>query len=128
MSITLTPVVCLSVAMAAGLMVALPKTASHPAGDAERGRAAYAACQGCHAIDENDIGPRHRGVFGRRVASLPDYAYSAALRTKTFTWDAETLDQWLTNPQAVAPGAKMYFSVPDPRTRADLIAFLATQR
>ena len=50
-------------------------------GDAGRGEALYEACQDCHSLDKNDVGPRHRGVFGRKAASLPDYDYSDALKS-----------------------------------------------
>jgi cytochrome c len=99
-----------------------------PPGDAARGQAAYQACTGCHSIDDNDVGPRHRGVIGRRAGSLPDYSYSAALRGSQIVWDAATLDRWLTGPQNLVPGTKMYFSLPDPQMRADIIAYLAQQK
>ena len=41
-------------------------------------------------------------------------------------WDEETLDKWLTNPQAFIPGQRMNFRVADPADRADLIAYLKT--
>jgi cytochrome c len=99
-----------------------------PAGDAARGQGLYQACSGCHSIDENDVGPRHRGVLGRRAGSLPDYAYSQALRESQIVWDAANLDRWLTSPQALVPGAKMFFSLPDAQMRADIIAYLAQQK
>jgi len=99
-----------------------------PAGDAARGQGLYQACSGCHSIDENDVGPRHRGVLGRRAGSLPDYAYSKALRDSQIVWDAPTLDRWLTGPQALVPGTKMFFSLPDAQMRADIIAYLAQQK
>ena len=45
------------------------------------------------------MGPRHRGVYGRKAGSLPDFAYSPALKSSNIVWDEETLDKWLTNPQ-----------------------------
>jgi cytochrome c len=94
-------------------------------GDPERGRALYANCTSCHSIDENDIGPRHRGVVGRKAGTAPDYAYSAALKASGIVWDKGALDRWLTNPSAMVPGTKMFFLVPDPQARADIIAYLA---
>ena len=94
-------------------------------GDAARGKDLYQACSGCHSIEENDIGPKHRGVVGRPAGSIPDYAYSPALKGSGLVWSADTLDRWLTNPQALVPGTKMYFSIADPQKRADLIAYLA---
>ncbi len=99
-----------------------------PAGDAARGQGLYQACSGCHSIDENDVGPRHRGVLGRRAGSLPDYAYSKALRDSQIVWDAANLDRWLTSPQALVPGTKMFFSLADAQMRADIIAYLAQQK
>jgi cytochrome c len=93
-------------------------------GDAARGEALYQACQDCHSLDKNDVGPRHRGVFGRKAASLPDYDYSDALKSANIVWNEETLDKWLTDPQAVAPGAKMFFHLDNPQDRADVIAYL----
>jgi len=93
-------------------------------GDPERGKTLYANCTSCHSIDDNDIGPKHRGVVGRKAGSAPDYAYSAALKASGIVWDQHTLDRWLTNPSALVPGTKMFFLVPDPQTRADIIAYL----
>lgn len=94
------------------------------AGDADHGEKLYEACQDCHSLDKNEVGPRHRGVFGRVAGSLADYHYSTALKNSGIVWNDETLDKWLTNPQAFVPGAKMYFHVADATDRADIIAFL----
>lgn len=97
-------------------------------GDAGRGQTLYQACTACHSLDENDLGPKHRGVVGRHAGMVPGYAYSAALTNSGIVWDPATLDRWLTNPQALVPGTKMYFLIADPQTRADIIAYLAQQR
>ncbi len=97
-------------------------------GDPVRGQSLYQACMGCHSLDDNDVGPKHRGVVGRRAGTVPDYAYSSALKASGITWDPVNLDRWLTNPQALVPGAKMYFSIANPQSRADLIAYLAKQK
>jgi cytochrome c len=97
-------------------------------GDSAHGKTLYQACAACHSIDENDIGPKHRGVVGRPAASIADYAYSAALRTSGLTWDEATLDRWLTNPSALVPGTKMYFKIDDAQSRADIIAYLKEQK
>ena len=98
------------------------------AGNATRGKTLYQACMGCHSLDEDDVGPRHRGVVGRTAGTVPGYAYSPALKNSHIVWDPETLDRWLTNPQAFVPGAKMFFAMPAPQDRADVIAYLAEQR
>ncbi|MES2019693.1 MAG: c-type cytochrome [Pseudomonadota bacterium] len=111
-------------AAAAASVAVVPQSA----GDPVAGRTLYQACTGCHSLDENDVGPRHRGVVGRKAGTVPGYAYSAVLRTSGMVWTPANLDRWLTNPQKVVPGAKMYFSVANPKQRADIIAYLAQQR
>jgi cytochrome c len=115
-----------SVIAAAAITAALAQTAwaGGLPGDANRGESLYEACQDCHSLDKNDVGPRHRGVFGRKAASLSDYDYSDALKSANIVWNAETLDKWLTDPQAVAPGAKMFFHLDNAQDRADVIAYL----
>ena len=93
-------------------------------GDPARGEQLYEACTDCHSLDKNDVGPRHRGVFGRRAGSLPDYSYSEALKSSNIVWNEETLDKWLTDPQALVPGVKMFFHLDNAQDRADVIAFL----
>jgi len=97
-------------------------------GDAAKGKVLYQACAACHSIEENDIGPKHRGVFGRRAGSIADYNYSAALKSSGITWNDTTLDRWLINPSALVPGTKMFFKIDDAQARADLIAYLKEQR
>ncbi|MBX3498164.1 MAG: c-type cytochrome [Alphaproteobacteria bacterium] len=99
--------------------------AAEESGDAERGATLYhQRCVGCHSLDANRVGPQHRGVYGRQPASVADYQYSAALRRLKDPWIDETLDRWLANPTAMAPGTAMGFRVPQVRDRADIIAYL----
>jgi cytochrome c len=96
-------------------------------GDANRGQQLYGSrCIGCHSIDSHRVGPAHQGVFGRRVGTAPGYVYSEALMNSTIIWTAQNLEQWLSDPEAVMPGQKMWYSVSDPTDRADLIAYLIT--
>jgi cytochrome c len=75
-------------------------------------------------MDEDRIGPRHRGVFGRKAGSVADFNYSAAVKGAGFSWDAAKLDAWLTNPQALLPGQRMNFRVAKAEDRADIVAYL----
>jgi cytochrome c len=111
-----------------GTAVAAPATTNALVGNPLRGRSLYQSCAGCHSLDENDVGPKHRGVVGRRAAAVPGYAYSAALKKSNVVWDKPTLDRWLAGPQKVVPGSKMFFSVSNAQNRADIIAYLAQQR
>jgi cytochrome c len=81
-------------------------------------------CGGCHSVDTNRIGPRHRNVVGRAVASVQDYDYSPALRKLGGTWTPARLDQWLSGTQKMAPGSKMYLELDDPAVRRSIIAYL----
>ena len=101
---------------------------SLPKGDPVIGKTLYQSCMGCHSLDENDVGPKHRGVVGRKAGIVPGYAYSTALKGSGIVWTPEKLNVWLTNPQKLVPGAKMFFSVSNPKQRADIIAYLATQK
>jgi cytochrome c len=94
-------------------------------GDAGRGKALFERrCTGCHAIDANREGPHLRGVFGRKAGSVPDFAYSAALKASGVTWDEESLNKWLTDPNTMVPENNMDFNVAKASERADLIVFL----
>jgi cytochrome c len=117
-------------AIVAGALIAAASLAAVNSlvGDPDRGKTLYQACQACHSIDENDLGPRHRGVVGRRAGSVEDYAYSIALKNSGLTWDESTLDRWLINPSALVPGTKMFFQIGDAQSRADLIAYLREQK
>jgi cytochrome c len=95
--------------------------------DVAAGKSLYEAkCSGCHSVDTNRIGPMHRGVVGREVASVAGFDYSPALKQLHGVWTKERLDKWLQNPQALAPGTIMFASVDDPTERREIIAYLAT--
>ena len=96
-----------------------------PSGSTSRGAEIYEnKCGACHSLDQNRIGPRHRGVYGRHSASLTDFNYTPALRKLNVTWNATTLDRWLQNPTAMAPGTAMGFRLASAQERADVIAYL----
>jgi len=110
------------------LLVALAPV-SAKAADASRGEQLYQSrCGGCHAIDTHRVGPAHRGVIGRKAGSAKGYDYSAALRRAGFAWTAKRLDMWLADPQKLVPGQKMGFRLGKVDERADIIAYLETQR
>ncbi len=97
------------------------------AADASHGEEVYQSCQDCHSLDTNDLGPRHRGVVGRKAGALTDYSYSPALKNSGLTWTEETLDKWLTDPQKLVPGSKMFFHLDAAKDRADVIEYLKEQ-
>ena len=103
-------------------------------GDVARGKTYFQqSCALCHA-DSLDAGgqeimkqgPSLVGVVGRKAASRPNFAYSAALTQAGLKWDAPILDHFLANPMAAVPGTTMPLAVLDAGNRADVIAYLAT--
>ena len=95
-------------------------------GDGVRGEKLYTArCGACHGLDANRIGPKHRGVVGRKSAAIPDFTYTAALKKLNVVWTPANLDRWLENPTRMAPGTAMALRTVVPKDRADLIAYLA---
>jgi len=94
-------------------------------GNSENGKDLFnRRCTGCHSLTDNHEGPRLGNVYGRPSASVPGFPYSAALIAAHITWNEQTLDRWLTDPDAFLPGNNMDFLVTRPQERADIIAFL----
>ena len=94
-------------------------------GDAARGKALFERrCTGCHTLDQNRVGPRLAGVYGRRSGTVTDFPYSIELKRAGIVWDNRSLDAWLTDPDTLVPGNNMSFHVAKADERRDLIAFL----
>ncbi len=71
------------------------------------------------------FGPSLAGVAGRKAGSVAGYAYSAALKSSGLTWNAATLDRWLTSPQKAVPGTRMPFAgIADPAKRKQVVDYL----
>ena len=99
--------------------------------DLDNGQSKFALCSTCHTLPAggpNMTGPNLHGVFGRKAASLPGFAYSDALKAAGWTWDAQHVDTWITDPKADVAGTKMTFAgLKDPKDRTDVIAYLMVQ-
>lgn len=115
-----------------GLFIAaLAMAAPLPVHAAEAGETLFKQrCAMCHKVSPDKvagIGPNLRGVIGRQAAGTT-FNYSPALKKAMLTWDLKTLDTFLTAPGKVVPGTRMVVSVPDPKQRAALIAYLSKLR
>jgi cytochrome c len=109
----------------AGLLLTGSTTAALAAGE----KIFKAQCGICHTVvaGENRIGPTLFGVVGRLAGSVPGFSYTADHKKLGVTWDAATLDKYLTNPRAMVPDTSMvYAGLKDDTERADLVAYLGT--
>jgi cytochrome c len=106
-----------------------PEGGDHPPGASleliQQGETLYQRrCGACHSLDQNRIGPMHRGVYGRKAGSVESFRYSPALRDLDVIWNSETLDAWLQNPTAFAPGTTMGFRLTNAEERRAIVAYL----
>jgi cytochrome c2 len=96
--------------------------------DPAQGEADAGLCKVCHSFDQGGptmIGPNLYNTVGHKIAGHEGFNYSPALKGKDGEWTYENLDAWLASPQTFAPGTSMAFpGIPDPKKRADMIAFL----
>ncbi len=93
------------------------------------GAEVYRACVACHTLtpDEgNRAGPTLAGIFGRRIASLPGYNFSAALKKLDIVWTPETVSKLFeVGPATYTPGTKMpEQTIGSAEERAALVKFL----
>jgi cytochrome c len=94
------------------------------------GAAVFRACVACHTLtpDEgNKAGPSLAGIFGRKIATLPGYRYSEALKHMDIVWTPETVAKMFeVGPMAYTPGTKMpEQKIGSPQERQALVEFLA---
>ena len=77
----------------------------------EPGAQVFRACVACHTLSPDQgarAGPSLHGIFGRRIASLPGYNYSEALKHLDIVWTPETLAKLFDiGPARYTPGTKM---------------------
>jgi cytochrome c len=86
-------------------------------------------CGDCHTVDPpSGTAPALKGVVGRKVASLPDFQYSDALKAKGGSWDEASLDAFIANPKAYAPGTQMTAGAADPADRKAIIDYLKSAK
>jgi len=113
--------------VATALSVLLLAGAARADGDAIRGEARFQDCAACHRLEAgtNNVGPSLHGILTRKAGEIADFRYSPAIKRSGIVWTPETLDKFITDPQALVPGNRMpYAGMANASDRADLIAYL----
>ncbi len=93
------------------------------------GAAVFRACVACHTLrpdQGNRAGPSLAGLFGRRIATLPGYNFSPALKQLDIVWTPKTVAKLFElGPATFTPGTKMpEQTISSPADRAALVEFL----
>lgn len=99
--------------------------------ESEDGKVAFNnACRTCHSFkaDDNRLGPTLHGIVGRKAGSVEGFAFSPAMKGSGVTWDAATLDKFISDPNQVVSGNKMqpFGGIADAGERKKIIDYLGT--
>lgn len=111
-----------------GVLAAVPADAA----DAERGEGLYEKhCKVCHSLipEYHKEGPSLYRIFGARAGSVQFYSGYRALKGADFVWDEAMLDKWLADPKTFGrERTRMTLAIESPEDRADIIAYLKSQK
>lgn len=92
-----------------------------------RGKELYTRCTSCHSPAYNRTGPKHCGLLGREIGSLPDYEYSDAMIQKKKRWNKNNLNAFIESPSRYIPGTTMQIlGISSAEERELLVNYLAT--
>lgn len=94
-------------------------------------RQVFTKCLECHALSSSDGSGKIPlvGILGRKVASWPDFNYSAGLQAVGGVWTAESLDSFLADPERMAAGTPMASkAVKDPDMRRRVVDLIENLR
>ena len=100
------------------------------AADPARGATIFQSCTACHSTTRgvHMTGPSLANIWQRKPGTVPDFSrYSDGMLRTHLVWNEDTLDRWLSNPEALIPGTSMTFSgLRDSQARQDVVAYLKT--
>lgn len=96
----------------------------------DHGADVFRACVACHTLSDREVqraGPTLAGLYGRKIASLPGYRFSDALKAMDIVWTPATVSKLFEiGPNAYTPGTKMPEQrIGSPEDRKALTDFLA---
>jgi cytochrome c len=96
----------------------------------DHGAEVFRACVACHTLKPDDAqkaGPTLWHIFGRRIATLPGYNFSPALKKLDIVWSKETVTRLFEiGPAHYTPGTKMpEQTISAENDRKALVEFLA---
>lgn len=112
---------------------ALPVDGADDGQSGGSGKAAFNNnCRTCHSAKpgDNRLGPSLSGIVGAKAGTRQGYSnYSQAMKSSGVTWDEQTLDRFIANPEDVVPNNNMkpYKGVPDAEVRKSIIASLKSE-
>lgn len=96
--------------------------------EGDPGAQVFRACIACHTLKAEEgprAGPTLAGIFGRRIATLPGYDFSPALKKLDIVWTPETVSKLFEiGPAAYTPGTKMPEQRVGAEDRVALVKFL----
>ena len=91
------------------------------------------SCGTCHSFKKKDTprqGPGLWGIVGREAGAEEGFSYSdpflAAREGKI--WTRASLDEWIADPKALAPGTVMLYQQRNPDKRALILDYLESLR
>ena len=98
--------------------------AAKPADGAALFKQQCATCHTTNASDPPRQGPTLFNIVGRGAGTAEGFRYSAGFATAKFEWDEQRLDAWLTDPQAIIPGAVMPYTQSRSEIRTAIVSYL----
>ena len=112
-------------------VIALASSAAFAGGDAKKGEKVFKKCAACHSVEagKHKIGPSLAGIVGKKAGST-DFTKYKALKGADFSWDEDTISDWITNQKdflkskGLPTKTAMRIAIKKEDDREDVIAYL----
>jgi cytochrome c len=115
---------CIAMLVADHAMAQLTPPASKPPDGAVLFKQQCALCHTTNASDSPRLGPTLFNIVGREAGTAEGFRYSPGFAGAKFKWDEQKLEQWLTDPQVMIPGAIMPYKQAKPELRTAIVSYL----